>query len=143
MSSSPPDGTWHSHEIANQVDELSDYPLFDTDLALQEGLARNSAGWATPQMQSYGEQLGRAETYALAEAANRHTPELRTFDARGRRIDKVDFHPAWDQLLAMYRGQGLVSISLRPRSARAAGARLPPAATCMDRSRPARCARPP
>ncbi len=111
MSSSPPDGTWHSHEVANQVDELSDYPLFDTDLALQEGLERNSASWAAPQIQSYGEQLGRAETYALAEAANRHTPELRTFDARGRRIDKVDFHPAWDQLLAMYRSQGLVSMS--------------------------------
>lgn len=111
MSSSPPDGTWHSQEVENQVDELSDYPLFDTDLALQEGLERNSASWAAPQIQSYGEQLGRAETYALAEAANRHTPELRTFDARGRRIDKVDFHPAWDQLLAMYRSQGLVSMS--------------------------------
>ena len=111
MSSSIRSSAWQTHEIANQVDELSDYPLFDTDPALQEGLQRNGAAWAFAQMQAYGEQLGRAETYALADAANRHTPELRTFDARGRRIDKVDFHPAWDQLLALYRGQGLVSLS--------------------------------
>lgn len=109
MSSSNDEG--HTHEVTNQVDELSGYSLLATDPALQQGLERQGAAWALPQLQAYGEQLGRAETYALAEQANYHTPELRTHDARGRRIDRVDFHPAWDQLLALYRGQGLVSLS--------------------------------
>ncbi|MDI4634909.1 acyl-CoA dehydrogenase family protein [Pelomonas sp. V22] len=109
MSSSNDEG--RTHEVTNQVDELSGYSLLATDPALQQGLERQGAAWALPQLQAYGEQLGRAETYALAEQANRHTPELRTHDARGRRIDRVDFHPAWDQLLALYRGQGLVSRS--------------------------------
>ncbi len=109
MSSSSDEG--QTHEVTNQVDELSGYSLLATDPALQQGLERQGAAWALPQLQAYGEQLGSAETHALAEQANRHVPELRTHDARGRRIDRVEFHPAWDQLLALYRGQGLVSLS--------------------------------
>ncbi|MDM4767949.1 acyl-CoA dehydrogenase family protein [Pelomonas sp. SE-A7] len=105
---------WPTHEVANQVDELSGYNLFASDPALQEGLQRSGADWAAAQFHGYGETLGSAETYALADAANRHAPELHSFDARGRRIDRVEFHPAWDQLLAMYRGQGLVGLAFEP-----------------------------
>jgi putative acyl-CoA dehydrogenase len=101
---------WSTHEIENQVESLSDYNPFATDAALREGLTRAGAGWAEAQLNSYGATLGSAETLALATQANRHTPELRTHDARGRRIDTVDFHPSWHALLAHYRGQGLVSL---------------------------------
>ena len=103
--------SWPTHEVTNQVDELSGYNPFDTDAALREGLTRHAAAWAAPQMQVFGARLGSADTLALAEQANRHLPELRTHDARGRRIDQVDFHPSWHQLLARYREQGLISMS--------------------------------
>ncbi|MCV2370489.1 isovaleryl-CoA dehydrogenase [Roseateles oligotrophus] len=102
---------WQTHSLSNQVDELRDYALFDTDPALVEGVQRAGAGWHAPQLSDYGLLLGKSETYQLAEQANRYVPELKTFDARGRRIDQVDFHPAWHQLLAIYRAQGLVSLS--------------------------------
>jgi len=102
---------WQTHTLSNQVDELRDYALFDTDAALVEGVQRAGAGWHADALSTFGRVLGRAETYQLAEQANRYTPELKTFDARGRRIDQVDFHPAWHELLALYRGQGLVSLS--------------------------------
>lgn len=113
--------------VFNQFDTLADYCLLASDAALQEALARAGAQWARPQLLSYGVQLGAAATYALAEQANRHTPELHRFDARGRRIDQVEFHPSWHALMALYRAQGLVSLPFeapRPRgrwSAWAAG----------------------
>jgi len=104
---------WHTHEVFNQYPELTGYNLLATDPALDEALQRAGAGWAVPQLDAYAQRLGQAETYQLAADANRHTPELASFDSRGRRIDRVDFHPSWHQLMAMYRGEGLVSLPFK------------------------------
>ncbi|MCS3806458.1 putative acyl-CoA dehydrogenase [Chromobacterium alkanivorans] len=101
---------WQTHEVSNQYEELADYSLYDSDPALNEVLLRADAGWAEAGLRAYGERLGRADSFELAEQANRHAPELRAFDRRGRRIDQVDSHPSWHQLLALYREQGLVSM---------------------------------
>ena len=55
---------------------------------------------------SWGERLGRAETFALADAANRHPPQLRTLDRTGERVDSVEFHPAWHELMRMATAAG-------------------------------------
>ncbi len=99
-----------THEVFNQYAELADYDLLATDAALQEALQRAGAGHALPALGEYARRLGSAETQAMAQLANRHTPTLHRFDSRGRRIDRVEFHPAWDALMALYRGQGLVSM---------------------------------
>ena len=98
-----------THQVFNQYPELVDYNLLTCDPALVEALERHGAGWARSSLQAYAGALGQGETFALAQDANRHPPELRAFDTRGRRIDQVDFHPSWHRLMAMYRGQGLVS----------------------------------
>ena len=104
---------WTTHQVFNQFPELGDYDPLASDPALCEALARADAGWARPALDSYARRLGRAETYTLAQQANRHAPELHRFDTRGRRIDAIEFHPAWHQLMALYRGQGLVSLPFR------------------------------
>ncbi len=104
---------WHTHEVFNQVSELEDYDLLATDAALREALQRAGAGWAEGRLGGYAQRLGRAETYRLAADANRHTPELRAFDNRGRRIDFVEFHPSWHELMAMYRAEGLISLPFK------------------------------
>jgi len=43
----------------------------------------------------------------LARDANRHVPELRTHDRFGNRIDMVEFHPAWHELMTMLRADGV------------------------------------
>lgn len=99
-----------THEVFNQFNEIADYDLLATDAALQEALSRAGAESQLPALGAYARQLGSAETYALADQANRHTPALHRFDSRGRRIDRVEFHPAWHALMALYRAQGLVSM---------------------------------
>jgi hypothetical protein len=68
---------WRTHDVFNQFSELSDYDLFTTDRALTEALGR-CANWSSEQLTTFGASLGSAETYALADNANRHKPELQT-----------------------------------------------------------------
>lgn len=92
----------------NLVDEWVGHNLLSTDPALLAAL-RSAAPQAVEPLTRYGAELGSTRTAQLARDANRHGPELRQLDARGRRVDLVDFHPAWHELLSMYRRQGLVA----------------------------------
>jgi len=104
---------WQTHEISNQFDELTDYNLYDTDAALREVMERAGAGWAGQDLSRYGATLGAGQTWQWAAEANRHTPEFDPFDARGRRIDRVDFHPSWHALMRLHRESGSVSLAFR------------------------------
>ncbi len=99
-----------THDVFNQFAEAADFNLLTTDPALQEALARANADWAEPLLNDYAQRMGSSKTFAWAQEANRHTPELRGFDSRGRRINAVQFHPSWHALMAMYRGGGLISM---------------------------------
>lgn len=97
----------HTHDITNQVPDLCDYNLYRSDAALVEAVQREGAHWYDCTLASQGEALGTAEMSELADLANRHGPVLRTHDRTGRRIDVVDFHPAWHTLLEQLRRAGL------------------------------------
>ncbi len=101
---------WQTHAVENQVDEAVDYDLFSTDPALVAAVERAGAEAFRDRLVGQGTWLGRAETYALAAAANANGPTLETFDPRGRRVDRVVFHPAWHEVLAKAREHGLVSL---------------------------------
>jgi len=98
---------WPTHAVTNQVPELQDYNLFTTDAALADALAQNGAGWHAGRLQGLGAELGSAAMLELGDLANRHPPELHTHDRVGNRIDAVEFHPSWHQLLASLRREGL------------------------------------
>ena len=48
---------------------------------------------------TFGAWLGHPDTHHLGEQANRHVPQLKTYDRFGHRIDEVEFHPAWHSLM--------------------------------------------
>ena len=50
--------------------------------------------------------MGSARVQELAREANRHLPELRTHDRFGHRGDRLEFHPAWHELMSLAIGQG-------------------------------------
>jgi putative acyl-CoA dehydrogenase len=69
-------------------------------------VAREGGASAGATLTRWGATLGTAETYALADAANRHSPQLRSLDRRGERIDAIEFHPAWDALMRLATAEG-------------------------------------
>src|SRR5437867_6457672 len=117
---------WQTHEVSNQVPELQDYNLFDTDIALREGVQRERAGWHSADLSRFGAELGSNAVLELGQLANRHEPEFLSHDRFGNRIDRVDFHPSWHELLRLLRREGLHALPwMEPRPgaqvARAAG----------------------
>src|ERR1700742_4247201 len=98
-----------THSVTNQPPPLADYDLFSTDPALTGAVQVEGADWAAADLKAFGARLGAADTLALGELANRNAPILHTFDRYGRRIDEVEFHPAWHQLMTLAVGQGLHS----------------------------------
>jgi len=94
------------HQIENQFDELQNYNLYRTDPVLQEILMRYGSQ-DQALLVELGEKVGTNQAYLWADQANRHTPELHTFDARGRRIDNLEFHPAWHAWMKLNRQYGV------------------------------------
>src|SRR4029079_2997444 len=64
---------------------------------------------AEGELSALGATLGKPETIQLGFDANRFTPQLRTLDRYGHRIDEVEFHPAWHELLELALKAGLHS----------------------------------
>jgi putative acyl-CoA dehydrogenase len=95
-----------THEVFNQAPPFGDVNLFLADPALQEALVREGAGWACGELAALGERLGRFEVLDLARLANANGPRLVSFDRSGRRIDEVEFHPAWHALMDLMIGAG-------------------------------------
>ena len=95
-----------THDVFNQAPPFGDVNLLRCDPALREGLVREGADWALERLDALGERLGRAEVLDLARLANSNGPRLVSFDRSGRRVDEVEFHPAWHELMALMIGAG-------------------------------------
>lgn len=93
MSSQP------THEVFNQVPPLVDYNAFVEDRPLREAALREGAEWADDRMTQLGDEVASVRFQNLARLANKHLPELSTHDRYGNRIDEVEFHPAYHELL--------------------------------------------
>jgi len=99
-------GRHATHEVLNQVPPLAGYDVAD-DAALMSALAREGGDWAEQDVHELGWLAGDARTQEHARLANVHKPVLRTHDARGYRIDEVESHPSWHQLMTTAVSHGL------------------------------------
>lgn len=102
--------TQDTHLVFNQVDEPCQQAPLQHDAALLHALHQGRADWALPALQDYAQRVTAPATWQWAQLANTHPPRLQAFDARGRRINTVHFHPCWHALLTLYREQGLVGL---------------------------------
>jgi putative acyl-CoA dehydrogenase len=106
-----------THELVNQPPPLVNYNTFLADQVLQQAIRREGASWAEPLLREIGQAAGSEMAINLGFAANTHPPILRTHDPRGNRIDEVELHPAWHQLMERAIGWGLHALPWRdPRS---------------------------
>ncbi|HEY2745796.1 MAG TPA: acyl-CoA dehydrogenase family protein [Polyangia bacterium] len=95
-----------THEVLNQSTPLVDYDAFGGDRALGDAVEREGAAWAKERLHAVGKIAG-GEAIAWGVQANKQTPELRVFDRFGHRVDEIEFHPAWHQLMRIGVEHGL------------------------------------
>src|SRR5689334_12370416 len=95
-----------THEVLNQPPALDGYDVAD-DPAMLAALRREGASWAEDSIRELGRLAGSARAQELGRQANENPPRLRTHDRFGHRIDEVEFHPAWHELMTVAVRHGL------------------------------------
>jgi len=98
-----------THEVTNQPPSLDGSNLYRIDLPLQDWSERFGAGWAEARLDAYGALAGGP----LMEAgflANQNKPVFVSHDRYGHRIDLVEFHPAYHQLMRTAVEHGIPSL---------------------------------
>ncbi|HSA59461.1 MAG TPA: isovaleryl-CoA dehydrogenase [bacterium] len=98
-----------THEVFNQPPPLENLNLFTSDAALVDAVSREGAGAFIDDLARFGELLGRPESIRLGFEANENTPVLKTHDRFGNRLDEVDYHPSWHELMRLSVENGLHS----------------------------------
>jgi putative acyl-CoA dehydrogenase len=93
--------------VFNQSPPYEDVDLYGSDRPLQEAVAVNGAGGEAAALAAFGCHWGSAAMFEQARLANENPPKLRAFDARGGRLDSVEFHPAYHRLMAESVAAGL------------------------------------
>jgi putative acyl-CoA dehydrogenase len=95
-----------THEVFNQPPPLTGYDVAD-DPAMLDALRREGGGWAEEQVREVGRLAGTGRAQEWGRLANENPPVLRTHDRFGHRIDEVEFHPAWHELMTVAIGAGM------------------------------------
>jgi len=100
-----------THEVTNQPPPFAGGNAFSDDMPLREALEREGGAWSKQNAEALGALVGDPQMQDFARQANRNLPELLTFDAFGRRLDHVEFHPSWHELMRLAYGHAVHSLA--------------------------------
>ena len=92
-----------THVVENQSYALENYNAYTSDTALMEAVQREGGGWAQDELVAFGVECGDSERIKLGFQANANKPVFRPHDHYGRRVDQIDFHPSYHELMNVYR----------------------------------------
>ena len=90
---------YDTHTVFNQPKPLLDYNAYQSDQVLKYWVNRFNGEWATGQLETFGSHVG-GDLIEAGFLANKHLPEFQSHDRFGYRIDQVDYHPAYHQLMS-------------------------------------------
>lgn len=102
-----------THAVRNQPPEFGPCDLWSTDLALREAVTREGGAAFASHLADYGRLAGDA-LYRASWDAHRDRPRLRTHDRFGHRIDTIEFHPAYHEIMGAAIAQGVAGLSWAP-----------------------------
>jgi putative acyl-CoA dehydrogenase len=88
-----------THDVFNQSPPYEDVDLFSSDAPLIGALKANGVALELPALAAFGKLWGTAKMFARGRQANENPPKLHPFDAKGYRLDTVEFHPAYHTLM--------------------------------------------
>ena len=98
-----------THDVTNQPPSLDGANLYRIDVPLQEWSRRFGAGWAQARIDAYGALAG-GPLMDAGFLANQNKPVFSSHDRYGHRIDLVEFHPAYHELMRTAVEHGLPSL---------------------------------
>src|SRR3954447_12549944 len=88
-----------THEVTNQVPPLIGHDPIGGDAVLAEACRRHAGPEALESLAALGRLAGSEQAQEWGRLANENPPKLRTHDRYGHRVDEVEFHPAWHELM--------------------------------------------
>lgn len=87
-----------THEVFNQPSPLENYNAYESDIALRHWVEVYGGDWHQEGIKAYGARVG-GDLLQAGFDANKFKPEFKPHNRFGERIDQVDFHPAYHQLM--------------------------------------------
>ena len=96
-----------THTVSNQPPPFEDINLFQSDAALKTAVAAFGGDCFSKRLTAFGAKAGSAEAIEWSRQANRFPPQLVSFDRYGRRLDEVEFHPAYHDLMTLGLSAGI------------------------------------
>ena len=99
-----------THDVHNQPPPPGPFDLWADDAGLREAVAREGGDAFVPRLATYGALAG-GELLRLADDAHRDRPRLRTHDAYGRRVDRVEFNAAYHAVMDAAISHGVAGLS--------------------------------
>lgn len=97
-----------THEVINQSPSLAGTSAWRADPLLTQ-IGESFSEPVRKDLDQIGRYVRSPEAQEMARLANTETPKLRTHDRQGRRIDQVEFHPAYHALMRRSVASGLHS----------------------------------
>jgi putative acyl-CoA dehydrogenase len=88
-----------THEVTNQVPPLVGHDPIAGDAALAEACLRHADAATLDSLADLGRLAGSEQAQEWGRVANENPPKLRTHDRYGHRVDEVEFHPYWHDLM--------------------------------------------
>ena len=97
-------------DVLNQPPPPGPFDLWADDPGLREAVLRESGASFVARLADYGALAG-GTLLRLADEAHRDRPRLQTFDAYGRRIDRVAFNAAYHEVMGTAIAHGVAGLS--------------------------------
>ena len=99
--------TFRTHDVTNQAPPLEGHNPYLLDQALCDAVAREGAGWDEGDLIALGDLAGTPDAIDWGRLANENAPVLHTHDRSGFRLDRVEYHPAYHELMTVAVGHGM------------------------------------
>ncbi|SDY18492.1 putative acyl-CoA dehydrogenase [Modestobacter sp. DSM 44400] len=96
-----------THEVTNQAPPLIGHDPIAGDAALAEACLWHADAATLASLADLGRLAGSEQAQEWGRLANENPPRLKTHDRFGHRVDEVEFHPAWHELMGAAVGHGL------------------------------------
>lgn len=106
-----------THDVTNQSEPMTGVNWYSGDAMLKAAVARNGGAAHDAHLSAFGEAVGSDTVQDLARIANENPPKFKPFDRFGRRIDEVEFHPAYHALMELGLGNGVSAEAWRNETA--------------------------